>query len=270
MRPLIACMCLLALPAVAFGADDCEHSKPLDIELEVDGAARLDLEAHAGFLVIEGESGLDRVIVEGRACASSESLLDDIELKTDRRGDRLIVEVDIPENNFSRRGDARLDLTVTVPTGLALSVEDGSGSIEISNVASLELEDGSGEVEVSDVSGDVEVTDGSGELDLRDITGRVTLSDGSGSVTLSSIGGGVHIEQDGSGEIRITRVQGDVEIDSDGSGSIEIRDVTGSVLVGSDGSGSIWVAQVTGDFELGSDGSGSVDLDDVGGTIKLP
>ena len=268
MRQLAICLCLLAAPALA-AAEDCDYSRPVDVELDAAGASRLDLDAAAGFLIIEGERGASQVTIEGRACASRESMLDDIELAADRRGDRIVVEVDIPELNFSWRGYARLDLTVTVPADLALRVRDGSGETRISNVASLDLEDGSGEIEVSDVFGDVSVHDGSGEIELRDITGMVTLSDGSGEIDVRNAGG-VHIEEDGSGEIEISHVQGDVEIDSDGSGGITIRDVTGTVVVGSDGSGSIWVSQVSGGFELRSDGSGSVHLDDVAGTVKMP
>lgn len=268
MRPFVVCMCLVAVCAVAV-ADDCEHSKPINVELDAAGATSLQIDAPAGFLIVQGESGAGQVTVEGRACASSERMLDDIELVTDRNGERLLVEVDIPEFNFSWRGYARLDLTVAVPSDLALRIKDGSGSIEISSVASVDLEDGSGEIEISDVYGDVQLSDGSGEIELRDITGRVTLLDGSGSLVVSNVGG-VHVEEDGSGEIRITQVQGDVEIEEDGSGGITVRDVTGAVRVGSDGSGSIWIAQVGGDFELGSDGSGSVHVDDVRGTVKMP
>ncbi len=273
MRSIVLGTSLLVVTALVGApvaqADDCEYSKQLNATLDAAGASRLSLEAEAGFLVIEGSRGADQVTIEGKACASRESLLDDIELETRENGNRLVVLAKTPDQDFGWRGYARLDLTITVPDDLHLDIEDGSGSTDITGVASLDLVDGSGEIDVRDVYGDVRIQDGSGELDVRDVLGTVTLKDGSGSVTVTEVGG-VLFESDGSGEIELTRVGGDVVIESDGSGGITIRDVTGSVRVGSDGSGSIRVAQVTGDFELGSDGSGSVTLDDVEGSISLP
>lgn len=273
MRPLTISTCLIAVALLAPGtgrADDCKYTRPLDLDLDAAGATLLEVDAEAGFLVIEGERGRTRVVVEGVACASSEGMLKDIALDGGRRGDRLHVEAIIPDFDFSWRGYARLDLTVRVPDDLALRVRDGSGEIEIYRVASVELRDGSGAIDISEVYGDVGITDGSGEIEVRDVDGLVRVSDGSGGVVISGAGGGVHVEEDGSGELRITAVRGDVEIEEDGSGGITIRDVTGTVRVGSDGSGSIWVAQVSGGFELGSDGSGSVHVEDVSGTVKMP
>ena len=264
---LLAVLALVAVPPLA--AADCEHSKPLTVRLDAAGAASLSIEARAGFLVIEGSPGADQVVVEGRACASKKSLLDEIDLETREAGDRLSVRAKMPDQDFNWGNYARLDMTVTVPSDLHLDVEDGSGETDIAGVASLELVDGSGEIDIRDVSGDVDVQDGSGELDIRDVLGSVTLKDGSGSVTVIR-SGSVYFKSDGSGEIELAQIDGDVTIRSDGSGGINIRDVSGSVRVGSDGSGSIWVTQVIGDFELGSDGSGSVHVDDVDGTVSLP
>jgi hypothetical protein len=273
MRPTALTTPFLLLAALAASsalvADECEHSRPIDAELDAAGASRLLIESEAGSLVVEGSRGAGKVTIEGRACASSESLLDDIELETGRKGDRLVVETEIPEWTSGWRGYARLDLTVTVPGDLALEVRDGSGEIDVRGVASLDLVDGSGEIRVREVYGDVEIEDGSGEIDVRDVTGTVTLTDGSGSVTVADVDG-VRFDSDGSGEIELDRIRGDVVIVSDGSGGIRIQDVTGHVRIGSDGSGSISVAQVSGGFELGSDGSGSVHVADIAGTISIP
>ena len=269
MRQLTCCALLSLTLTAAAAADECEYSRPLDAELDAAGASGLFLDAAAGYLVIEGRPGGGPVVVEGRACASQERRLDDIRLETGRRGDTLVVEVDIPEMNFSWGGYARLDLKVTVPSDLDLRVRDGSGETRVSGVASLDLEDGSGEIHVADVAGDVTIDDGSGELEVRDVTGRVRISDGSGEIEIRNVGE-VHIEEDGSGEIDIAEVRGDVEIDSDGSGGIVVHDVIGGVTIGSDGSGSISVSRVSGGFELGSDGSGSVDVEDVEGTVRIP
>lgn len=270
MRSLMSCCLLLTLAAPAVAADDCDHSKPVSLELDASDAAGLDIDAEAGFLVIEGIDSTTTVQVEATACASDERLLDDIRLESGRRGDRLWIDVDIPDRLFGWHSTARLDLTVHVPARLALDVRDGSGSIDIRHVGTLELEDGSGEIDISDVDGDVDLDDGSGEIDVTDVDGRVLLRDGSGSITLRNIRGEVRIDSDGSGEIDIADVDGDVEIGDDGSGGIDVRDVTGAVRIGSDGSGSIWIARVGRGFVLESDGSGSVHVEDVHGVIETP
>lgn len=258
-------MLIAALPAAA----DCDHSKSLDATLAVDGAELLEIVAEAGSLRIDGSDGAREVRVEGRACASSERLLDEIELTTRRDGDRLVVIGKTDHDQSGWRSYARLDLVVEVPSDLALEVEDGSGETRVRNVASLDLVDGSGEIDIADVAGDVRIDDGSGELNLQRVGGDVEIDDGSGSLWLRDVGS-VSSLVDGSGEIEIDGVRGDVRIRDDGSGGIVVRDVTGSVVIGSDGSGSIRVASIGGDFTVRSDGSGSISFDDVEGKVSTP
>ncbi len=222
--------------------------------LDAAGATLLDIEAGAGWLIIEGKDDLAEVRIVGTACASRRSLLDAVKLETERRGDRLIVVagVDYWRHMFSWHRTARLDLTLEVPSDLALRIEDGSGRVEIVGVASIALRDGSGEIRLEQVAGDVRVRDGSGSLSILEIEGGLT------------------IVSDGSGEIDIAAVRGDVEIGSDGSGGITIRDVTGHVLIGRDGSGSIRIAGIGGDVTVRHDGSGSIRVKDVKGKIDVP
>ena len=56
------------------------------------------------------------VSAEGRACSSSASLLDRIQIETDRNGDVLTVRVEIPDSAFGWRSHARLDLGMDVPS----------------------------------------------------------------------------------------------------------------------------------------------------------
>lgn len=267
--PFICCALLLvALPLAA--SDDCEYTRPLSLELDAAEVESLEIIARAGYLVVEGSDEATSVSVEATACASSDRLLDDIRLDSGRRGARLWIEAEIPESYLGWRQSGRLDLTVTVPSRLALDVRDGSGPIDIRHVGSLELEDGSGEIEIADVEGAVRLEDGSGEIDVRDIGGSVVVRDGSGGILLRHVRGDVRIADDGSGEIEIADVGGDVVVGEDGSGGIRIRDVTGTVEIGSDGSGSISIAQIGGDFILHNDGSGSVRIEGVAGVVETP
>jgi len=256
MRRTLAALAMFALPVVPAVAeeddDECRYSADRQAVLEVEDANELQIEAEAGFLKVVGEPGLSEVIVDGIACASSASYLEDIELRTGRRGSRLTVDVDLPDIDWNWNRYARLDLTVRVPAELALDIEDGSGSIEIEGVGSTRLDDGSGSIEIENMRGDLTLVDGSGSIDVRNVEGNLI------------------VDEDGSGSMQIAGVTGDVEIDEDGSGSISIRDVGGNVRIREDGSGSIRAVEVVGDFIVDRDGSGGITVDGIGGRVEIP
>lgn len=253
MKKMYACALFLTVVALPSVADDhCEFSEPREAVLQVDDATELRIDASAGFLHVIGSDDVSEVTVEGTACSARESDLDRIELQTGRRGSSLIVEVDLPDIDWNWNRHVRLDLTLRVPSGLELDIEDGSGEIELSDVGATRVEDGSGEIDIESVNGDLTISDGSGEIEVREVRGSVT------------------VDEDGSGGIRIAGVDGDVDIDEDGSGSISIRDVGGSVRIREDGSGSIRAVEVIGDFIVDRDGSGDISVDRVGGRIELP
>lgn len=246
---------LVAALALAPGvvlADDCDHSADREARLEAEGAKRLRVIARAGSLEIQGRAGVAAVEVSGRACASSPDQLEEIRIATSRSGDVLTVRAEIPEPSFGWRSYARLDLSLEVPSGIHLEVDDSSGSAVIRDVASLEIEDSSGGLEIERIGGDVEI------------------SDSSGSISVNVVEGNVRVREDGSGSMTLTDVRGDVEIEEDGSGSISVRRVRGSVYVGEDGSGSISVADISGDLTVDDDGSGGIYVEDVGGEVRIP
>lgn len=264
-----------ALSASAQGQDDyCDFEAERSGVVEAAGAERLDLVALAGPLVIEGRPGLTEVRVTGRACASSQELLDGIELVAERRQSDVRVEVVMAESLerltrlFGRNNYAWLELVVEVPEGMAAAVKDSSGSIEIRGVGDLTLRDGSGSVDIAGADGDVDINDGSGSLVVRDVSGSLQIHDGSGSIDVTDVGGSVEI-RDGSGSVMVRNVGGSVSL-ADGSGSIETTEVEGDVTVTVDGSGSIYAANVVGDFVVERDGSGSVSYDRIGGQVRTP
>lgn len=70
-----------------------------------------------------------------------------------------------------------------------------TGSLRVTDVASVSLDDGSGSARIANVAGDVRVTDGSGSVDVRQIGGSVVIDDdGSGSIEIREVGGDTAIE----------------------------------------------------------------------------
>ena len=225
--------CALGLAGTASAAYDCEHEARREEKIDAAGVKTLRVIARAGSLRIDGQAGAAAIAVHGTACASRESALDDIQLKVHRSGSEATVEAVIPEasNWLFGGGDARLDLALEVPQGVALEVEDGSGSIEIRHVAAAEVKDGSGEMVIEDVSGEVRITDGSGGIEVRQAGSVVIDEDGSGSINVSGVRGNVLVKDDGSGSISVREVAGDFTVEDDGSGGISHTAVHGRVRV---------------------------------------
>ncbi len=240
---------LIAVPAIA---EDCDHVAPREETIDASGVELIEIDASAGYLRIVGEEGSGEVRAQGEACASSESLLEDIRLVTRRSGSRIRIIAEIPDSSSWGRSTARLDLDIEVPADIPLEIDDGSGSIEVRHVASTEIDDGSGSIEVEDVTGDLQIDDGSGGIQATGVTGEVRISDGSGEIDLRQVGS-VMIEDDGSGEIEISGVASDVMVRSDGSGSISVRDVDGDFTVRRDGSGDIRHEAVAGLVDVPDD-----------------
>lgn len=255
---------LLAVAGCAgFAADlgDCGYEKTEAVNLDVDGASVLVLDAGAGSLSVEGRSELGSVAVRGNGCVSDEDRLDDLRLVTERRNGEILVRVEYPEVRGS--SDGSMDLVVRVPSDLRVRGTDGSGDARITGVAEVDFTDGSGALTVLD-AGRVTISDGSGPLRVERVA-SLELDDGSGSLEIRDVGGDLDV-RDGSGSMRIDRVGGALRID-DGSGSVDVSRVSGSVEV-EDGSGSLRFSRVDGDVVLLSSGSGSVDLEEVAGRVR--
>jgi hypothetical protein len=212
-------------------AGDCEYEVDRELSVELSGASLLSVEVGAGSLRVEGRAGIDEVRAVGHVCASDQRFLDDLTLSVERDGSEIILSAHYPEHaNWRGNRTARIDLVVEMPLGMAVDVDDSSGSLEVAGSGDLRIqdssgsirvrgvdgalfiEDSSGGIEVEDVSGDVEIRDGSGGIDIREIDGSVRLEDGSGGIDVSRVGGDFTVARDGSGGIRHSGVEGRVEI----------------------------------------------------------
>jgi DUF4097 and DUF4098 domain-containing protein YvlB len=249
-----AALTLLAMAARA--EDDCEHRAERAADLPLKGITRVVIEASAGYLKVIGDAGEANLSARGIACATSKSVLEDIQLKTRTAGQTAYLTVEMPSDVWSPfdwlGGRVALDLTVRLPRTMAIDVHDSSGSIEISDAGETSIDDDSGPISVNGINGDLEVDDGSGSMMIQNVTGNVRIEDGSGSILVGQVSGNVVVEGDGSGSIAIGDVEKDVRVERDGSGSISVSDVGGSFKVESDGSGGVVHRRV----------KGTVDIDD--------
>ena len=220
---------------------ECVYGAERELTIPVDGTATLELDAGAGDLHVEGRSGLNEVVVVARMCASHEELLEELDVRAERRADGDVsLRTAYPDQSREWKGPrtARIDLTVLVPRGLAVDAEDSSGDAEFLGTGDLRIGDSSGDLRVRDVDGTLRIDDSSGSLDVEGVTGDVDIVDGS-----------LHL-RDGSGGIDVVSVGGDVIVESDGSGGIDVRGVGGDFRVERDGSGGIRHADVDGRVEI--------------------
>jgi hypothetical protein len=259
-------------PSQAFwgGQSECRFEAERSIIAPAGSVEELRLQAGSGSLEVVGVEGLREVRAVGRACASHEDFLGEIQLTSEMAGSTLVMETHYPDWSGMLGGNryARLDLRIEVPAGMAADIQDGSGEMTLSDLGSLMIKDGSGEVVINGIRGDLTIDDGSGELEIRGVSGFVTLRDGSGEVFLEGADSDVEI-RDSSGELTVRGVGGTLTL-WDSSGGVAVQDVTGSVRVVQDSSGDIVVKNVGGDFIVEVDGSGGIRFENVVGSVDIP
>ena len=217
--PLAGLLAAAALPIPVF-AGDCDHVRNIDLALELDGIETVAFDVGSHDLEVRTAQGTAATL-RGRACASSESALDELRVVQEREGSTLEVRLErddgIAWNLFGNRY-ASLDVTATLPRDMAVRVDVGSGDALVAGVASLRTSVGSGDLQASGIPGPVAVDVGSGDVQLEDI-------------------GALRVESIGSGDVTAARVRGDASVGSIGSGDFDLYGAGGNVQVGSVGSG---------------------------------
>ncbi len=211
------------------------YTEDRTLELDADGLTGFEIDAGSGSLVVTGVEDLQKIIVAATIKVPDEDADDaremiekNLRLSLENvRGEAQLI------SNFESKGwswgdSPSIDLDEQVPHGLALEVDDGSGSIKIVNVHSaVTVDDGSGSLSIKGAES-VKIDDGSGSITVINVNGDVDIEDGSGSITVERVGGSVTID-DGSGGIDVNDVEHDLIIIDDGSGGLNASNVRGNV-----------------------------------------
>ena len=272
-------MLLAGGSALAWADDDCAFRAERSLDIDPKGLSVLKLDTGAGDLVVEGVSGLAKIELRGKACASAQDVLDNIQFTQQREGATSTAATKIPDigDNWSIFGAghyAYMDVRVRMPSGLKLDLRDSSGDLEVLALTNgLDLKDSSGDIKLRDIVGAVNVTDTSGDIEARGIGGDFTvLSDSSGDINVDDVKGSAVVQEDSSGDIVLRHIGGDARVDRDSSGDITFEDVGRDAVVGADGSGDITADGVKGNFTVGakSGSSGEIHHRGVGGKVTLP
>ncbi|NUM79752.1 DUF4097 family beta strand repeat protein [bacterium] len=225
---------IILLGAMAMAAGGYAYEKTEKLSLSREGIEILKIDCGAGFLVVEGTGESIEVTAEIEADDmdqedAEEFISKAVILTLKKTQSTAVLRSEIEQGRRFFSVNARINLTVHVPKDIALDIDDGSGSIKVTDMNSnIRIDDGSGSVELRNIAGKIIVDDGSGEILIESIRGDVSVEDGSGFLSIADIDGNVKVD-DASGDIDIDRVSGDVTITSEGSGGCRIRNVKGHV-----------------------------------------
>ncbi len=264
----------LAFPAAA-QADDtpqCRHTDARELALDLAGVRTVRFDVGANKLRIEGAAAPDATL-RGRACASSDGLLQRLLLDQNKSGDTLTVRLRRDTSGsmgWFPNNYAYLDLSGQVPANVLVQAVVGSGDVWVAGVSAASADVGSGDAELRRIAGRATANVGSGDIKIDDVGQLKVLSIGSGDVEVRNIRGAVEVGSIGSGDLTLEGAGGDVRIGSLGSGDIDLRDVQGNVHVGSIGSGDLDARGIGGDFDVAAKGSGEVSHRDVRGAVSVP
>jgi hypothetical protein len=279
MLRVVVFLMLAGGSALARADMDCAFRADRSLDIDPKGLSVLKLDTGAGDLIVEGVAGLSKVELRGKACASSQELLDNTQLTQQREGAAATAATKIPDlgdswSLFGAGNYAYIDLHVRMPSGLKLELRDSSGDLEVSGLTNgLDLKDSSGDIKLRDLVGAVNVTDTSGDIEVKSIGGDFTvISDSSGDINVDDVKGSAVVQEDSSGDIVLRHVGGDARVDRDSSGDVTLEDVGRDAAVGADGSGDITADGVKGNFTVGakSGSSGEIHHRNVTGKVTLP
>lgn len=269
----LALFALLAASASAFARPECRFSADRNFDVDAAGVKALQLVLGPHDARLEGVAAGNRIEVRGKACASDEAYLKDLDVQHERSGDRVRIsaERDNPVHmNLFGTNYAYLQLDIRLPQSLLVELQTGSGDADVTNVAALRYGAGSGDLKARHIAGEVSVRVGSGDVIIDDLGSLAIERVGSGDIHATNVRGEVTVGNVGSGDLRLADVKGGVRVDSVGSGDVNVERAGGTVEVGSIGSGDVTVDEVGGDFVVHNAGSGDLRHHRVSGKVQVP
>lgn len=267
MRKLISHTALCAMAVLSAVSAGCRmgpaETGTFDRTLTVTGSVQLELHNGSGHVEIRsGQAGQVRI-------RGDFSMWTMIWENNHTQGQELSAHPPIEQQgNVIRVGyqdtntiHASIDYTIYVPTDTEVRAQNGSGSLEVSDIKGpAVLHTGSGRVTGRQIHSDTDAQTGSGSIDLTDVSGRATAVTGSGSITITRISGDIRAST-GSGSINMDQTSARINAHT-GSGSIEIGGAADDVRA-STGSGSVRIQgnPAPSSFWEVRAGSGGISLD---------
>ena len=212
------------------------YSEALEERFTFEHTPRLHVRNVSGetSITAAGAPGEIRVVARKRVSAGSEDrakrLLQNLEIRMEKRGDELLVEPHLYEQergwlDLFRGKRFRVDFDITVPAECAIDAQTVSGELSIEGVRGpLEIQTVSGDVRLEDLQGPLRLKSVSGDVDCRRYVGHCEGNTVSGDVTIAAarlrssllhtVSGDVQVEGrlDPRREHRFKTISGDIEL----------------------------------------------------------
>jgi len=239
---------LMLLPALAFGGSSPQIRQ---MKLAAEGIETLTVHCGAGSLnlseVYQGNTIFVNAEIEVEAFDNKDLpayIEENMILILERIGTKAVLHGDFKPSS-SGAAEARINLTVAVPSKINVAIIDGSGPIRVYDLSgNLTVDDDTGHITIANIDGNVKISDGSGKIAIEDVRGNIEIKDGSGSIDINNVKGDVRVT-DGSGSLSIQHVYGNVTV-TDESGSIDINDVLKNVFLREAGTGELNISRIKG------------------------
>ncbi len=230
----------------AAGMPDLNHQQR-ELILDSQDLQGLIAETGAGSLEIIGVEGLSQIKLVADIYSNKDGNDDSkVILTLEKKANKAKLKADFEQSGFNN-DSPYIDLKLQVPANLALDIDDGSGAILISKMtADINVKDGSGKL-IMNGGNNVSIEDGSGDIEISQINGSLTIEDGSGAIKVTDIRGNIAID-DGSGNIEVANVQSPVTI-TDGSGDINVFNTKGLTILAA-GSGDVTFNKIDGPVSM--------------------
>lgn len=169
----------------------------------------------------------DEITVTATKTAAEESVLADVVVEVEEKGDAVRVKVEYPKN-VGRAEDVRVDFEVTVPPGLErLDVHVARGNVAATGVPAVAASVASGDVEIADAYKAVNVSVADGAVSVEN-AGRPTEK-----VKINTVGGKLKLAAvlpEAGAAYNLSTVSGDVSVTL--SGNIANYDVAANTVSG--------------------------------------
>lgn len=176
-----------------------------------------------------------------------------------QNGDR--AEIVMGDLSYSSSENLQtLQVTVTVPPGTDLAVEDHIGNLAIGDTrAPVAIEAVAGSITVGSATSVALETAGSADISVTEATAALSIdTSGSGTVKVGRAGP-TSISISGSGDAEIGPVSGSLGIDLSGSANVTVASVNGAVAISTSGSSDVYItAGHASPFAADTSGSGSI------------
>ncbi|MFP4662262.1 MAG: hypothetical protein ACLFPF_08725 [Halanaerobiales bacterium] len=182
-----------------------------------------------GDVIITGENRDDivlsyKITVYAEEFEVAESLVEKLEIKSVRQGDRINFDMDAVEVSEGVYGIKR-DYNLLVPEDLYLEIINNNGNMEISDMISdVSLVDYKKEMKVKNINGSVEISKRQGSAIIEKV-GELNMDSAYNKVSINHVNGDLDLDQ-AYGQADVSSVDGNAEIKAAYS-SVEVEKISG-------------------------------------------